>query len=144
MRLSLRPGKCRTVVRESRPQSWAQISNPIFLADGKRFIWFSERTGARNFRIGYSPEEDGEPADTKAPGTQGTEEGANPTNPTNGANPTNTTNPPNSHVTGNTEGPDGTAFFCSEQCRDAYETGAREGVSHERAAAGFGAPANYF
>jgi hypothetical protein len=41
-------------------------------------------------------------------------------------------------------GPGGTVFFCSEHCRDAYETGAREGGSRERAPAGLGAPANYF
>jgi hypothetical protein len=41
-------------------------------------------------------------------------------------------------------GPRGTVFFCSEHCRDAYETGAREGVSRERGPAGLGAPANYF
>lgn len=42
-------GKCQSVVRESRPGSWAQVSAPTFLSDGKRFIWASERTDYRNF-----------------------------------------------------------------------------------------------
>ena len=40
------------------------------------------------------------------------------------------------------ETPEGTAFFCSEQCRDAYETAARQDAPRERAPAGFGAHAN--
>ncbi len=44
-------GKCRTVVRESRPQSWAQGSAPRFLEDGKRFIWISERNDFRNLYL---------------------------------------------------------------------------------------------
>ena len=36
----------------------------------------------------------------------------------------------------------GTAFFCSEQCRDAYATAAEQNDSSERAPAGFGAHAN--
>ena len=40
------------------------------------------------------------------------------------------------------ETPQGTAFFCSEQCRDAYETAARQDASRERAPAPFGAHAN--
>jgi hypothetical protein len=41
-------------------------------------------------------------------------------------------------------GPHGTVFFCSEHCRDAYESGAQERISRERPAAGLGAPANNF
>jgi len=44
-------GKCRSVVRESRPGSWAQGAAPTFLSDGKRFIWASERTDFRNFYL---------------------------------------------------------------------------------------------
>ncbi len=44
-------GKCRTVVRETRPQSWASGTAPKFLADGKRFIWASERTDFRHFYL---------------------------------------------------------------------------------------------
>ena len=44
-------GKCRTVVRESRPGSWAQGGAPRFLEDGKRFIWTSERTDFRNLYL---------------------------------------------------------------------------------------------
>jgi uncharacterized membrane protein YraQ (UPF0718 family)/YHS domain-containing protein len=40
------------------------------------------------------------------------------------------------------ETPQGTAFFCSEKCRDAYETAARQDARTERAPAGFGAHAN--
>ncbi|MGZ4227933.1 MAG: permease [Solirubrobacteraceae bacterium] len=40
------------------------------------------------------------------------------------------------------ETPDGTVFFCSEQCRDAYEIGARQDASSESTLAGFGARAN--
>jgi hypothetical protein len=41
-------------------------------------------------------------------------------------------------------GPRGTVFFCSEHCRDAFQTRAPEDASRERDSAGFGAPANYF
>ena len=40
------------------------------------------------------------------------------------------------------ETPQGTAFFCSEQCRDGYETAARRDAPRKRAPAGFGAQAN--
>jgi hypothetical protein len=40
------------------------------------------------------------------------------------------------------ETPQGTAFFCSEKCRDAYETAAGQDARTERAPAGFGAHAN--
>lgn len=45
-------GKCRVVVREEWPASWAENSPPRrFLKDGQRFIWNSERTGWRNFYL---------------------------------------------------------------------------------------------
>jgi len=44
-------GKCRSVVRESRPATWAQIAAPRFLEDGKRFIWISERNDFRNLYL---------------------------------------------------------------------------------------------
>lgn len=44
-------GKCRSVVRESRPGSWATAIAPRFLDDGKRFIWMSERNDFRNFYL---------------------------------------------------------------------------------------------
>lgn len=44
-------GKCRSVVRESRPDTWAQATAPRFLEDGKRFIWTSERTDFRNLYL---------------------------------------------------------------------------------------------
>lgn len=44
-------GKCRSVVRESRPATWAQIAPPRFLDDGKRFIWISERNDFRNLYL---------------------------------------------------------------------------------------------
>jgi dipeptidyl-peptidase-4 len=48
---SAETGACRSVVREERPQSWASSSRPVFLDDGKRFIWVSERSGYRNFYL---------------------------------------------------------------------------------------------
>lgn len=44
-------GACRSVVRESRPQSWATGTAPRLLEDGKRFIWVSERNDYRNFYL---------------------------------------------------------------------------------------------
>ena len=45
-------GKCRVVVRESWPASWTENNPEIrWLADGKRFIWASERTGFRNLYL---------------------------------------------------------------------------------------------
>ncbi len=44
-------GKCRSVVRESRPDTWADGEAPRFLDDGKRFIWTSERTDFRNLYL---------------------------------------------------------------------------------------------
>jgi len=44
-------GSCRSVVRESRPATWAQAAAPRFLDDGKRFIWTSERNDFRNLYL---------------------------------------------------------------------------------------------
>ena len=45
-------GACRTVVREEWPTGWLENSpTRQFLADGKRFIWASERTGFRNYYL---------------------------------------------------------------------------------------------
>jgi dipeptidyl-peptidase-4 len=44
-------GACRSVVRESRPETWAQGTTPRFLEDGKRFIWTSERNDFRNLYL---------------------------------------------------------------------------------------------
>ena len=45
-------GKCRAVVRDEWPASWVD-NNPEmrYLADGKRFIWESERNGFRNYYL---------------------------------------------------------------------------------------------
>jgi dipeptidyl-peptidase 4 len=45
-------GKCRVVIREEWPTGWTE-NNPtmIFLKDGKRFIWESERNGWKNFYL---------------------------------------------------------------------------------------------
>jgi len=48
---SVTTGACRSVVRESRPGSWASAMAPRFLDDGKRFVWTSERTDFRNFYL---------------------------------------------------------------------------------------------
>jgi len=45
-------GACRVVVREAWPASWTENSPGIkWLADGKRFIWESERTGFQNYYL---------------------------------------------------------------------------------------------
>ena len=45
-------GSCRVIVREEWPTGWVMNSPPMqFLADGKRFIWTSERTGFRNLYL---------------------------------------------------------------------------------------------
>src|SRR5205085_5509193 len=45
-------GKCRVIVREEWPASWTENSPEMrFLADGKRFVWTSERTGWRNYYL---------------------------------------------------------------------------------------------
>lgn len=45
-------GACRVVVREEWPTGWvANSPTRQFLADGKRFLWASERTGFRNYYL---------------------------------------------------------------------------------------------
>ena len=44
-------GKCRSGVQESRPATWATVSPPRFLEDGRRFIWTSERNDFRNLYL---------------------------------------------------------------------------------------------
>ena len=45
-------GKCRAVVRDEWPASWVANNPEIkYLADGKRFIWESERNGFRNYYL---------------------------------------------------------------------------------------------
>lgn len=45
-------GRCRAVVREEWPTAWVENSPEMrYLADGKRFIWASERTGFRNYYL---------------------------------------------------------------------------------------------
>ncbi|MEX2180544.1 MAG: DPP IV N-terminal domain-containing protein [Gemmatimonadaceae bacterium] len=45
-------GACRVVIREEWPTGWVENSPPLtWLADGRRFIWASERTGFRNFYL---------------------------------------------------------------------------------------------
>ncbi|QJX00574.1 S9 family peptidase [Frigoriglobus tundricola] len=45
-------GKCRVIVREEWPASWVEnLPGMLFLKDGRRFIWTSERTGWRNFYL---------------------------------------------------------------------------------------------
>ena len=45
-------GAVRTIIRDEWPSGWVE-NNPamIFLKDGKRFIWESERTGWKNFYL---------------------------------------------------------------------------------------------
>ncbi len=45
-------GACRVIVREEWPTGWVD-NNPafVFLADGQRFIWESQRNGWRNFYL---------------------------------------------------------------------------------------------
>jgi dipeptidyl-peptidase 4 len=45
-------GKCRAVVREEWPTGWVENNPPMqYLADGRRFIWQSERTGFKNYYL---------------------------------------------------------------------------------------------
>lgn len=45
-------GACRVVVRESWPTGWVnEDPRLVFLSDGKRFIWESQRTGWDNFYL---------------------------------------------------------------------------------------------
>src|SRR6185295_12115397 len=45
-------GRCRVILREEWPTGWL-ISEPrmVFLSDGKRFIWESQRNGWDNFYL---------------------------------------------------------------------------------------------
>jgi dipeptidyl-peptidase-4 len=45
-------GACRVVVREEWPDSWVENHPPMrYLADGKRFLWISERSGFANLYL---------------------------------------------------------------------------------------------
>lgn len=44
-------GACRSVVRETRTETWAWGRAPRFLEDGNRFIWTSERNDFRNLYL---------------------------------------------------------------------------------------------
>ena len=45
-------GACRVIIHEEWPTGWIENSPTLmFLKDGKRFIWESERTGWRNFYL---------------------------------------------------------------------------------------------
>ena len=45
-------GKCRVVVEERQPQSWAENHPTVqFLADGKRFVWSTEKNGFINYEL---------------------------------------------------------------------------------------------
>ena len=45
-------GACRVVVREEWPASWVENHPPMrYLADGKRFLWISERSGFANLYL---------------------------------------------------------------------------------------------
>jgi dipeptidyl-peptidase-4 len=44
-------GSCRSVVREERRNAWANTFPPVFLNDGKRFVWTSDRTGFRHLYL---------------------------------------------------------------------------------------------
>ena len=45
-------GACRVVLREEWPTGWVENSpTMVFLKDGKRFIWLSERNGWRNYYL---------------------------------------------------------------------------------------------
>ena len=45
-------GACRTIIREEWPTGWVETSpTQVFLKDGRRFIWASERTGWRNYYL---------------------------------------------------------------------------------------------
>jgi dipeptidyl-peptidase-4 len=45
-------GACRVVVREEWPASWVENAPAMrWLADGRRFVWASERTGFRNLYL---------------------------------------------------------------------------------------------
>jgi dipeptidyl-peptidase-4 len=45
-------GACRVIVREEWPTGWVDNSpGMVFLADGRRFVWESERNGWKNFYL---------------------------------------------------------------------------------------------
>lgn len=44
-------GACRTIMRESAPDTWVTMSQPRFLSDSKRFLWTSDRTGWDNLYL---------------------------------------------------------------------------------------------
>ena len=45
-------GACRVIVREEWPDSWVMNHPPrLYLEDGQRFLWISERTGFRNIYL---------------------------------------------------------------------------------------------
>lgn len=44
-------GACHTAAREARPQSWAEVEDPVFLDDGERFIWTTEANGFANLEL---------------------------------------------------------------------------------------------
>ncbi len=45
-------GRCRVVLREEWPPSWTENHPPMyFLADGRRFVWASERNGWNNLYL---------------------------------------------------------------------------------------------
>jgi len=45
-------GACRVIIREEWPTGWVDNSPEIsWLADGKRFLWMSERTGFKNYYL---------------------------------------------------------------------------------------------
>ncbi len=45
-------GACRVIIREEWPSGWIENTPTlIYLKDGKRFIWASERTGWRNYYL---------------------------------------------------------------------------------------------
>lgn len=45
-------GRCRTIVRETRPTGWVDYKRTMRpLADGRRFLWASDRSGWRNYDL---------------------------------------------------------------------------------------------
>jgi dipeptidyl-peptidase-4 len=45
-------GTCRVIIREEWPTGWLQTApTQLFLKDGRRFIWASERTGWQNYYL---------------------------------------------------------------------------------------------
>jgi dipeptidyl-peptidase 4 len=45
-------GACRVILREEWPTGWVETApEQVFLADGRRFIWASERSGWRNYYL---------------------------------------------------------------------------------------------